>query len=1038
MSDATLVQVPLWGGLDESVDDARVPQNRMRQATNCVFPSSGVTAKRNGFTAISSVLNTLDGATTITGMKRLIGHKSQVLETDYQYLYGYTPATTKQARIGRIPTVTGSRQEFTASTANVGDIADNGNYRALVWSVLTGVGAGNYVTIIDKTNGARVVPELQLQTLAGAGSTRVIAIGVYLVVLCNNGVNISARAFNTSTLAWVSALTSLGITDVGGLAGWDATPIVGLLLFTVGWGETTVKKVQVQTFDPATLASFAGPVVVETALPAASTVTVRSTFNETLWVGHSYSNGGTTFYRIANHNPLTLAQTLAPYTWTSNASNEPATQGIERVSATLAFVVGSVGSAGLEWRLLDSTTGPTALNFGPCKDWLLMSKPFIGPTGLLYALVIYAGQYQGTQVLVELAQTQTVAADHHTPLLPMATIAPRASLAAIQGAIAIPGNINIARSSNISTGPGNTTPTTMSCVCFAISPVGVTALQVATFDFNHPSLGQHVSIGDSTYVAAGVPYSIDGVRPVENGFLHAPKLSTFAVTPGGGKLWGGGGVATIIYKYVAIFSQENVAGEYMRSPPTTYAPALADTSALAASATHTATIRIQTLKATFRQHTTVTTANPVTIEVYRTHWDGAAMSTIYYRVGSFPNDLTVDYIDFVDDGTAFNGASEVTVTTKPVLYTTGDVLESDCPPSLRFLCVHLNRIFGIGDDGRSIWYTTPYVAGEQPRWNDYLRIYVPDGGGDLTALASLDGRLYAFKRDRAYIIAGDGPSDTGAGADFTLPQLLPFGVGCIDARTIAVVPDGILTDTEKGLYLFGRDGTARWVGDRTERTRGAQIVTSITHLETDGCAVIALKDAEADASEGQFLYWDYRQDCWSRWQVTAASYGSNLSGSRSAVVVNGVYYSLFVGAAGASTVAYYNPATWLDDGSTWITMVVQSAWITTADLQGFQRVARIQLLATRQTSHALTMIAQYDWAFNSTTFSFPAATLDAVTGREILQVAPAQQKCAAMSVLTFDGVGTGGNGEGTRLQGMLFKVRGKRGEFKTLASAQKG
>lgn len=1038
MSDATLVQVPLWGGLDESIDDARVPQTRMRRADNVIFPSTGVLAKRNGFTVISSALNTLDGGGTLTNVKRLIAHKNQLLSTDPIYLNAYTPSTTKHARAGRIPAVVGSRQEFTSSTASVGDIADCGNYRAIVWTVLTGVGAGNYVSIIDMTNGARVVSELRIESLFGAGSVRVVAVDTSIVVLSNSNVIIRARVFNTTTLAW-GTLTSLGIADAGGLAGWDATTIAGTIpgvgLFTVVWGETTVKRVRVQTFD-VTLLTLAGPTVVETGLPAACNPTVRSTINETCWVAYSYSSGGNEHSRIAEHNPITLVQTVAPWAWNGATSNQTATLGIERVTSTTAMVVRSIGDIGLEWAML-TNGAPGATNFAAAKDWLMMSKPFLGSTGRVYCLTIYAGQYQGTQVLVELAQSAATAPGFHAPLLPMATIAPRASLAAIQGAIVIPGNINVARNAGWSVKPGSTASATqLSTVCFAISPVGITALQIATFDFNHPALAQHVSIGDSTYMAAGTPYSFDGVRPVECGFMHAPKLSTFSVAAGGGKLWGGGGAATIIYKYVAIFSQENTQGEYQRSPPTTYAPASADTSALAATATHTATIRIQTLRATFRQDSDVANSTPVTIEVYRTHWDGAAMSTTYYRVGSFANDHTVDYIDFVDDGS--NGVNETNLTTKPVLYTTGNVLESDCPPSLRFICSHNNRLFGIGDEGKTIWYTTPYVQGEQPRWNDLLRIQVPDGGGDLTALASLDGILYAFKQDRAYRIAGDGPSDTGAGADFTVPQQLPFGLGCIDARTICVIPDGIVVDTLKGLYVFGRDGSTKWIGDRTNRTRGTWIVSTITHVENDGAVRIGLRETDNDNVEGSILHWDYRVDCWSNWTISTANYsGADAAAPKSAVVVSGVYYVLFAGGAGASTFTYEDATKWFDNGSTWIQMAITSAWVATADLQGYQRVARIQVMGTRVSSHGLAIQINYNYFQAGTVFTFSSATLDAVVGREIVQVAPPTQKVASMSITMVDTPSTG-TGESVQFEGLLFKVRGKRGEFKTLTSAQKG
>jgi hypothetical protein len=60
--------------------------------------------------------------------------------------------------------------------------------------------------------------------------------------------------------------------------------------------------------------------------------------------------------------------------------------------------------------------------------------------------------------------------------------------------------------------------------------------------------------------------------------------------------------------------------------------------------------------------------------------------------------------------------------------------------------------------------------GEAVAFNDTLSVTVDQRGGPITALAVLDDKLLIFKESAIFALAGDGPSNTGAGQDYGAPR----------------------------------------------------------------------------------------------------------------------------------------------------------------------------------------------------------------------------------------------------------------------------
>jgi len=1040
-----LVQLPFGGGIDESVDDSRCPPERMRLAQNVVF-SGGAVSKRNGFTSMATGLI---GGGTLSAIRSLSTFKSVPLTTDADNAYSYVAAAGAWNNVGRASPCMASRSEFAANESPIADVAETNGYRCVAYQRIALAPSASqgafYATITDATTGA-LVNQSQV-SLAGSyapagAQMKVIACGNVFVVIYQNPAQsaLYARSFDTTTQTW-SAITALSITS-GTTLIFDACPIVGSSNFAVIWCDVNTLNIYVQSFSSA-FAFVAGPTLI-VAAPAAAIPAIRATAGGTAWCAWSPTVAGALRVYAANLNANTLAITQAAWFVRAVASVSAIVDagfvlGIEPYAGTSSFakIVYSVAQnaalgLGLAWSNI-SSVGTASYHSDFMPGWSIVSRPFTGPTGAIYVLALWFQQYQSTQCLLELPASEA----SHVQALPMATVAVRASypspLRLASGASYFPNYGGIGRQNSV-TNPGNPSATKFNTICFTLSTTGTIGQQLATFDFNHPAQWQSVELGGATYQAGGAPMAFDGVKTGELGYVTSHPDTSFQSS-----FAAGSGLYPQVYRYVVVYAQTTATGEVVRSAPNTFAPTVVDITAGTAGPTNQARVVVWPLRATHRQ-SVATGYTPVTIEIYRTHWDVATstMSTTYYLCGKIPNDLTVNTITYVDD-VATQGINEVNVATGTPLYTTGQVLDSNCPPSLRFLCVHNQRIFGIGDDGLTLWYTTPYVAGEQPRWNDALRISVPPGGGDLVALASQDGKLYAFKKDRGYVIYGDGPSDTGAGADFSIPQELPFGLGCVDPRSIGTMPLGVVLLTAKGLYLLARDGTASWIGDRVQRTLATTpYVTSIDHVESVGHVRFALSSTGQPNASGAVLVWDYRHDTWSTWLVSTTVGGSSCGPFAAATASDGTYYAAIRGAS-LGAVYFYDATSYLDDGGTWVTLNVLSGWVAPQGQQGLTRLQRIQVLATKKSSHALQLTPYRDYGGADAPYTFSSVEIAALPGREQLSFAPLVRKIEAISVGVTDAApsGTLGTGQGVVINGLMLVVTPKQLPFNIPSSQNK-
>lgn len=422
-------------------------------------------------------------------------------------------------------------------------------------------------------------------------------------------------------------------------------------------------------------------------------------------------------------------------------------------------------------------------------------------------------------------------------------------------------------------------------------------------------------LGQNLHIAGGLLLDFDGVRAVEHGFNHFPEN----VVPGtiSGTLDG-------TYGFRVIYEWVDGRGQIHRSAPST-------TFNRTFSGTTGTRISIPALRLTRKED--------VKVVVYMTAAGGAS---VYYRVAEKANDPTGTnvLVDVTDD---------TGLTNNEILYTVGGTLDNVAAPAAKVVHKHKNRLFLGGlEDNNTILYSREHVTGEGVFFSDFLTLKVDSLGGGVTALATLDDKLIIFKRDATFALVGDGPTDNGTLNDYSIPELISGDIGCIDPRSIARTPLGIMFKSEKGIWLLDRGLSFVNIGDRVEDFDG-ETVTSAT--------VIDDQDEVRFTTDGDTcLVFNYDENQWS----TFTNYGAV-----SAIMALGRYHHLKAdGTCNREDDSY-------DDNGTRIKMAIETGWFNFGTLNsnwygmngplGFQRIYRLGFLGEFYAHHHLKLQLAYDF-----------------------------------------------------------------------------
>ena len=437
-----------------------------------------------------------------------------------------------------------------------------------------------------------------------------------------------------------------------------------------------------------------------------------------------------------------------------------------------------------------------------------------------------------------------------------------------------------------------------------------------------------VQYGYASYINSGILWQYDGINLVEQGFHVYPEFSDGSVVPSNST----GGIASDkSYSYRVYYEWTNAQGERQRSTT-----ARAMTATLGAS-DDTVTLTIPTLSHTAK-------GNNVSIVVYRTEGNPNIVGGAPFYRASNPdpgsntgnnryvaNDITSDSVTFVD------GLTDSSLIVNELDYLNSGELDNTAPKSASVMAEAKKRVWlaGFERNNEILFSKQNARKTDQLEFHDLQTLDVPDEDGPVTAFGELKHFVIVFKANSCFAISGEGPNNLGTGF-FNLPQVVSLDVGCINQRSVVNTPQGILFQSNKGIWLLGENLGMQYVGANIEKYNN-QTITSASIIPEEN-QVIFLTDS------GSTLMYNYLIDGWARY--------SNHEGSHS-VIWNGTYtYARNNG-------QIYRQGGYSDNGVHYAMKFV-TAPVGIKGAQGKQRIRHVRLLGQYYSPHTLRIGLRYD------------------------------------------------------------------------------
>lgn len=446
-------------------------------------------------------------------------------------------------------------------------------------------------------------------------------------------------------------------------------------------------------------------------------------------------------------------------------------------------------------------------------------------------------------------------------------------------------------------------------------------LNSVSFDFNAPTLYQSNAYGNNLNVAGGYLSAFDGKTISEQNFHLYPEdiqligSSSF-------------GPAANTYAYQSLFEWVDSQGNIFRSSPSrVYTIRTAGSSAIYG--------LVPTLRATNKKN--------VKIRIFRNAPTINSL-TLYDINPNFPliNNPNVDNVVFVDAN------NDSAIIGNPPIYTMGDVIENTGVPSPLWLTTYKRRLMVLDPETNTWWYSKEVLPGTCVELSDLSTFSVNTKYGNSNCGIEMGDKFIIFTRSpdgsigAIYYMVGDGPGADGSNNDFSQPTLVDATVTTDNPNSLIVAPDGVMFQSEKGIWALGTGLQTEYIGAPVEEFTGNRV--------TSAALIPNTTQVRFTLDNGICLVWDYFQRQWSVFSNINATHGL-------------IYQSLFTYLnqnGNQIQLLQETPDEYLDV-STPVLISLDMSWLSLAGLQGFQRAYRLYVLGESRSPHLLHVSIGYDF-----------------------------------------------------------------------------
>lgn len=970
-------------GVDTKTDPNQVQIGKFLTLVNMVFTKTGLLTKRNGFGNLTALNATdLSNLTTYSSSLVALGNELNVFSEE-QGIW-LDKGHVNQISLNTLALVRSSTSQFSVDAS----LAFNG-LSCEAWEDSDGT---SKYQVNDSSNGQVLLNAVNLPS--GATLPRVFALNRYFVVTflieISSTFHLQYIAIPFTNLNSPSTVTNISSQVKSITTGYDG--IVNDSILYIAWNGSDIGgAIRQCSINQNLIQSSTHTIGTHTA----DLISVQvNTTNNNVWITYWNSSNNNAYLSILDSNGGSV---LTPTLVISNIVITEITGVIQNNVLNLFYEVSNTYSSGVRSDYIQTETVTQSGTVGTPKTVLrsvgLASKAFIN-NGIVYILCTYGGSFQPTYFLSDIngnIQAKLAYSNGEgykpTQVLPNVSINPN-------GDIYIP---YLFKDLLLSVSKLNTIDTAQAGTQTVNNNIYTqTGINGVTFNFNTGALT--AEIGANLNLTGGFLSAYDGVLPVEQNFHVWPEDISFTISGTGGGLkplqywyqwtyeWTDGqgnlfrsapsvplkvdstntsvtpvtftstfssGVSSITASSVTgLFPGQYItdsttsaniqANTYITSIvgttlflslPTSGASGSPDT--LSTNNVVANTIVIPTLRLTEKVGTSL-----VRIVGYRWSTDNQS----YYQTTSITspllNDPTIDTVTFVDR----NNDNEIVG--NPLIYTTGGVVENISPPSTQLMTLWQDRLFIVdAEDPNTICFSKQVIKATPVEMSDLLTIYVAptlgaDGStGPITAIGAMDGNLIIFKQNLPYYITGTGPDNTGSNNLFSDPTAIASSVGCSNQSSIVLIPQGLMFQSQNGIWILNRNLTVSYIGDAVEQFNSSKVLSAGSIPETN--------QVRFRLDNGIVLVYDFYVNQWS-WNVGIPGISS--------CIYNGMdtYLDQFGNIYSETSGVYL-------DGSNPVLMSFTTAWIKTVTLQGWQRAYWCELLGTYFSPHTLTVGVAYDF-----------------------------------------------------------------------------
>jgi hypothetical protein len=250
------------------------------------------------------------------------------------------------------------------------------------------------------------------------------------------------------------------------------------------------------------------------------------------------------------------------------------------------------------------------------------------------------------------------------------------------------------------------------------------------------------------------------------------------------------------------------------------------------------------------------------------------------------------------------------------------------------------------EDPNLLWFSKQVIEATPVEMSDLFTVYIPSttatqiDTGPVRSIGVMDDKLIIGKRNAFLYINGSGPDNTGANNQYSPATLITTTVGCTNQKSIVQTPQGLMFQSNKGIWRLKRDLQTDYVGAPVQEFTDGAVVTSAVSVPGTNQVRFVL-------DTGVTVTYDYFYDQWSTF-TGATSISSCIYGEAHTLLNR-------FGQVSQQQVGVYL------DGSSPVLMRFRTGPLRLGDLQGYQRAYFFYLLGTYISPHKLMLAMSFDY-----------------------------------------------------------------------------